>query len=108
MKIRNGFVSNSSSSSFVIDMTDMPADLKNQIMKLREKSGDLSRCTGKVTNIKKWVKRHEEYSGGYDWLKEFIEKPNIIIIRESDEDDGFEGFSSRDIRPYVIKEFEYH
>jgi|WetSurMetagenome_2_1015567.scaffolds.fasta_scaffold142667_3 hypothetical protein len=110
MKIRSGFVSNSSSSSFVINMENMPEELKNKIMKLKDRSNDLTRCTGKITNIAAWLGELEE--DDHCGIKKFIGNPSIIIIKESDEAMGGEfadyEFILEDIEPYVIKKFEYH
>jgi hypothetical protein len=38
MKIRNGFVSNSSSASFILDKRYMTVDQKNKIVELNEKN----------------------------------------------------------------------
>jgi len=109
MKVRSGFVSNSSSSSFIINMKEMPEELKSKVMRLTDRSDDLTRCTGIITDIKCWIKELEE---DYYNIGKYIDDPNIVIIRESDEQMGGEfsdyGFGEDDIRPYVIGEFEYH
>ena len=109
MKVRQGFVSNSSSTSFLINILNIPKELLSKIERLTERSDDVSRCTGKITDIKQWIEELE--CDEYD-VKQYIDNDNIIIIRESDEEMGGcfadYGFTMKDIQPYVIKEFEYH
>ena len=109
MKIRNGFVSNSSSSSFVISLKNMSENLKSKIEKMVDYTNDLTRYTGIVTDISCWC--NQDYEIGFDLSKYFGNK-DIIIVRESDEDMGGNfadyGFSEEDLKPYVLDEFEWH
>jgi hypothetical protein len=115
MKIRKGFVSNSSSTAFIINMEKMPQALIDKISSLNDLSFDLSRCTGKITDMNGWL---QEITDGYEdhpiaaMVRPHIGNPNVIIIRESDEQMGgyFSdyGFNQKDIDPYVISQFEYH
>ena len=110
MKTRTGFISNSSSTSFVIDIGKMPEDLKNKIFRLTDRSHhDCSRCTGIITDISGWA---AQFDGDYDWLVDDYNKNDNIIIRESDEEMGGSfsdyGFNTKDIKPYVLYEFEFH
>jgi hypothetical protein len=109
MKTRNGFVSNSSSSSFIVDLSNIPEELKSKVMRLTDRSDDSTRCTGIITNLKQWI---EEIGEDYYNISKYIDNPNIVIIRESDEQMGGEfddyGFCEDDIKKYVIGEFEYH
>ena len=115
MKIRLGFVSNSSSASFVIDMNNMLSELKTKILRLTERSHDSTRCTGKIIYLDCWADAilSDDYPDeNASIVKSYANKPGIIMIRESDEEMGgcFRdyGFSESDIKPYVLYEFEYH
>ena len=109
MKCRTGFVSNSSSSSFIVDMSNMPKELVSKVMRLTDRSDDLTRCTGIITDLERWIKELED---DYYNISKYINNPNIVIVRESDEGMGGDfydyGFCEDDIRPYTIGEFEYH
>jgi hypothetical protein len=59
MKIRNGFVSNSSSSSFVVDVRDLSVDQKQMIVDHIELAkemqwGGLRQCGGLFSEHDKW------------------------------------------------------
>jgi hypothetical protein len=121
VKIRSGLVSNSSSSSFVVSLSDFNEEDRAKIARLTERSDDLTRCTGKITDINGWL---ELYSGDSDdpedkfWgektLKALMAGVNdLIIIRESDEGMGgyFDedyGLSSQEIEKKALYSFEYH
>ena len=116
MKLRSGFVSNSSSSSFVLDKYEAE-ELKDGIAKLTDRTNDLSRCTGKVTDIKKWLKQFEdeEYSSTFPVLEALVKEygnENIIMIRESDEAMGgtFEdcGLDFDEVAKVATYKFKYH
>ncbi|RPI83178.1 MAG: hypothetical protein EHM34_05745 [Nitrosopumilales archaeon] len=115
MKRRNGFVSNSSSTSFVINTAEMPEDLKSMIFRLRDRSDDSSRCTGIITDLKGWADM--VYEDDYDdvdgnTVRSYAKNPDVVMIRESDEEMGGSfsdyGFCQEDIKKYVIYEFEFH
>lgn len=122
MKTRNGFVSNSSSSSFLLDLSyaDWANDekkLKEKIMKMTDRSNDLTRCTGRISHIKEWLKMvadgEEPYYDFEKILKILIEnRKDLIIIRESDEGMGgeFEDYNIKleEIYPCLVYKFEYH
>lgn len=110
MKVRKGFVSNSSSTSFVIDTTSMPKELLDKIKRMTDRTFDCSRCTGIIYDISEWA---SEFDGEYDSLAEsYSGKKGIVMIRESDEEMGGYfgdyGFCEKDIKPFVLYEFEFH
>jgi len=116
MKIRTSFVSNSSSTSFVLDVSKLSEETKNKIDKLVERSDDLTRCTGRVTNIQEWLKMFNpefympsELKTVANLLTKYKE---LIIIRESDEEMGgsFENINlnKKDFEDSILYEFEYH
>lgn len=129
MKTRNGFVSNSSSSSFVISIPKWMLEaewdenktktLYKNIMKMTERSDDLTRCTGRICNIKQWLNLlndGEEEKDCYTFQKIikllYKNDNNIIVVRESDEQMGGSlsdyGITEEDLYPFLIYKFEYH
>ena len=102
MKTRNGFVSNSSSSSFILDLRkEGVRELVDKII-AREPTG-LDRCTAKaigrdaVEYAKEWIEvigelvnDNSSYGIGH-WILEWANKlgeDNIVFVRESDEGSG--------------------
>lgn len=115
MKIRTNFVSNSSSTSFVLDVSKLSKETKNKIDKLTDRSYDLSRSTGQITKIKDWLRMFDTgyEPTGADEIKKLLKKhKEIIIIRESDEEMGgsFENIDldTKDFEDSILLEFEYH
>lgn len=110
MKIRAGFVSNSSSTSFVLDTTNMPKDLMEKIRKMTSYTYDSSRCTGVIWDIVEWAAQFDDDE--YAWLAIDYGNKSNIMVRESDEAMGglFSDykFGIKDIKPFVLLEFEYH
>ena len=128
MKTRNGFVSNSSSSSFVISIPKWMLEaewdknktktLYKNIMKMTERSDDLTRCTGRICDIKQWLNLlndgGEEDCYTFQKIVKLLYKDdnNIIVVRESDEQMGGSlsdyGITEEDLYPFLIYKFEYH
>lgn len=127
MKIRNGFVSNSSSTAFVLDIRNSEvANLLPKIYKLRNVNVDgVRRTTGSavgrdvVEYCKFWNSYmfdvYEDTPPFVEWLREHIKEigeNNIVFIRESDEDMGGSlsdvGLSYLDIDKLAIDKYDYH
>jgi len=120
MKVRNGFVSNSSSTSFILKWSKLSKVDKKEIQRLTERSNDLTRCTGYIakSNLENWL---SELRGQYigEWkgygLFQLIEKNRVdgkndlVLIRYSDEEMGGK-FNSElwKLTKKAILEFEYH
>ena len=125
-KIRLGFVSNSSSSSFILDIRqDGVQKLVNDFHSLDLAEG-LSRCTAMAVGesavwyAKEWNKSIRGYdkpgeedsaAGGLgNWILEWAEKlgnMNVVFLRESDEEMG--GYFPYPIPGnLILSEQEYH
>lgn len=102
MKIRNGFVSNSSSSCFILNIKDK--GVKELLSKVTASypSNVLARCTSKIVGLeailyaKEWIEETGDVTGDGlgKWILFWAEKigqENIVLLRESDEDDGLFG-----------------
>jgi len=75
MKIRNGFVSNSSSSSFVIQKKDITAEQLTQINKHADEAGSESwGITETDTTIEGWT-----MMDNFD-MEEYLEKIGVVIV----------------------------
>jgi len=127
MKIRTGLVSNSSSSSFVLDIRDEQVKKLVSLCQAGPPYG-LSRSTAiavgkKATSYARhWIEKTEDWYGPevytiarmiLKWAKELGEE-NIVFMRESDEDVGgslfdenaYENFKL--VRHLALEEMEYH
>ena len=116
MKSRNGFVSNSSSTSFILDIRQegVEALLKN----CKARRGDLfGRCTGiaygkEVNDIIDDIIDFDDYH--VEWVEGWIKKigiENIVYLRESDEDDSqiFDNVKDYNkLHKLVLDEQEFH
>lgn len=129
MKIRSGFVSNSSSSSFILDRRE-PAvrELENVLMKSHIKKVSLcglSRLTAWGIEddlrmfVDEWLDREIESAGmGWEsqghgsWIMEYAEKigfDNILYVRESDEEmGGYLPWNILAIQDIALAGREYH
>ena len=123
MKTRLGFVSNSSSSCFILKWSDLTQKEKKQIKKLHEYSGSLGRGTGYIAPdcLEGWLKELDEiYKGENEFgLKQLIAEHridgenDIFLVRKSDED-GMEISKEYEknvgdiVDKHQIGEFEYH
>jgi len=121
MKIRNGFVSNSSSSSFILDKRKLTNSTIASIRKLNPADG-LGRSTAfaegrdAVGFANEWNTECGEYGGGLgQWILDEAKRlgeENIIFVRESDEGMGGNlsdvGLSLARIRSKAEGEMEYH
>lgn len=100
MKVRTGFVSNSSSSSFILDLRQ--EGVKELLTKVKAKlPHDLNRLTAMAIGEDatqyaiKWIAETGDITEGsygnwiLEWAKKLGEK-NIVFLRESDE--GMGGF----------------
>lgn len=97
MKIRLGFVSNSSSSSFILDLRK-PGSLhiykeleKTNIPRLEKILYSRSTCYGTKEDIEIFLNSLKEYQDEYFyWLEEQVNTlgiENCLYIRDADEDD---------------------
>lgn len=122
MKIRNGFVSNSSSSSFILDKRNISEEMLEIINGLQEAKG-CGRYTAKAIGKKAvqyandWIVEFGKYSdepGSLGpWILEWANKlgeENVVFVRKSDEDfdNEYSHYLVRDLRGFAESEMEYH
>lgn len=123
MKIRNGFVSNSSSTAFILDRRKLDAVTIRKIESLPEMDL-LNRCTGSCSDAQNYLDDRVTaigywYENGWDdWnslVAEYIGKlgnENVILCRESDEGMSGEfedvGLSYDQIEKLAEAEWDYH
>jgi len=116
MKLRQGFVSNSSSTAFILDLRDerVKRAVEGSTVSLAQGLGRGSAiAVGKdavryaeewVESTKKWYK---DGGGLGHWILEWAEQlgeNNIVFVRESDEDDGIDFHADY----LAVSEREYH
>lgn len=118
MKARMGFVSNSSSSSFVLDLKD--EGVAEAVAKVHaRKAVGLGRGTAiavgrdAVEYAQAWVESTKEWyknGGGLGhWILEWADKighDNIVFLRISDEEE--ENYEAESLSCLAISEREYH
>jgi hypothetical protein len=106
----------------VISLADFTSQQQQKIDRLTERSDDLSRCTGKITDIDAWLKLYkggeeeEECDCGLEEekaIRELMEThKDLVVLRESDESMGGEfsgyGLDFGEISSKALMEFEYH
>ena len=113
MKIRKNFVSNSSSTSFLVNLSDLSEKAQAAIDNLTDRSGEWGRSTGKITDVDGWLKMFEEDYGDdfYPEVREALkENKDAILVRESDEGMGgdFPEGLWKEVEEKALVEFEYH
>ncbi len=114
MKTRNGFVSNSSSTSFLIEWSKLSKDDQNTIVtELKDHGEDCFRCTGFIRpeDLEEWF---SIVGMNYDTEIEQIEKykkngkNDLVLVRESDEGTEFSIKVDKIVEDHSVHEFEYH
>ena len=120
MKVRLGFVSNSSSSCFILDYSkDKVKELVSKCLARRPEHTD--RCTAIAIGeeARKYAKKMINWEYGseelgnwiLDWIKE-LGKDNVVFMRESDEDMGGKLFDNKEdykvLKKHTLDEMEYH
>lgn len=118
MKIRYGMISNSSSTSFVVRLSDFSEAEQQGIDRLVDRSDDFSRCTGRISDLDAYLKMYaaEEWVGSHHRetaLRCLMEQyPDLLILRESDEQMGGEfsdvGLEYDKIAQVALLDFEQH
>lgn len=117
MKLRLGFVSNSSSSCFILDICDEETEkivniLQNNILYIKDSSSLFSRrtCYGIGKDVTEFAKDLSVFNENYVSeiifnMAEKLGEENLVFIRISDEDNGI----SINIPSHLIyAEMEYH
>ena len=125
MRTRVGFVSNSSSSSFILDSRDPRVKKILEDFRNLDRAEGLSRCTAKAVNedavryAREWNTDIRSYDkpgqdsaeGGLgDWILYWAAKlgqENVVFLRESDEDMGG-SFPYPLPAEVILEEREYH
>lgn len=111
MKIRHGFVSNSSSSSYILDLRK--EGVKEIVKSIRaSRPLGLGRCSALAVGkdaadfAQEWIDENEAWHGAeYDglgyWIKDWVDKlgeDNVVFVRESDEGMGGHLFGEYDYK----------
>lgn len=118
MKIRDGFVSNSSSTAFILDLRSPGVkefvEANRDVQKPRGLGRQTSLAVGEfaIEYARDWIVGTSEWKGfagglGH-WILEWAGKlgENVVFARESDE--GMGGFLNGDPSPLAVAEKEYH
>jgi hypothetical protein len=116
MRYRGFFISNSSSTCFVVPLGSFDKEDRRRIRLLSDLTFETTRCTGRITDVRSYLAMLDSAGCALDdaprILKLLDRYPDLVILRESDEGMGgtFQnvGLSPRCLQRKALLTYEYH